>query len=182
MENVPAWSHHVHPPSKYPRHAHVFFPSLDDRHLKQLSADCTIDGPRNAATGPRLIPLIAAPPTIMARTVFRVQPDGQGPSLDVVFPQHRVIVPRIRRPVFGDAESRADDILRGQHEDLQPDPEAEHQKGMRFSPSEQEIVCVEPEIRQGSQAEDGLADDKLPFEGAAAVADNIPVYLRNPHG
>lgn len=93
-----------------------------------------------------------------------------------------MIVPRIWHPALRYAEPRPNSILRSKHKDLQPDPKTKQGKSTGFGPCEEKIVRLEPEVCQRKQPEERLADDKLPLEGAAAIADDIAIYLGDPHG
>lgn len=70
VEDVAARGHHVHPPRKYPRHAHVFFSRLDDGDLEHLAADGAVDSSRGAVAGTSFISILAAASAITTRAVL----------------------------------------------------------------------------------------------------------------
>ncbi|POR37018.1 hypothetical protein TPAR_02779, partial [Tolypocladium paradoxum] len=193
VEDVPARRHHVQAPREDARHAAaVIVAGFDDGNLEHLPADGAVDyaGTCSSPSAADAATLLGGAAGAAAAGgsggggggLVGAEPDGQAAGLDVVLAEHGVVVPRLGGPGPGHAEPRPDDLLRGEDDDLQPDPGAEQGKGAAVGLRVEEVVLLDPEVGDGEEAQDGLADDEVPAEGAAAVAQRVAADLGQPEG
>ena len=99
-----------------------------------------------------------------------------------IFAEERVVVICRRSPAGGDEEPGPEHFLADERPDLDPDPCRERIGRAVVDFGEEEVVFDGVEVQEWSEAQEALANDKVPSERAAAVAHDVAVDLRNPEG
>lgn len=93
-----------------------------------------------------------------------------------------MIVVRRRHPAIPHEPARAKQVLRAEDDDLQPLPEHERREAVVVHGREEDVVRVSVKVRERQEPQSGLAEDKVPFESAAAVALDVAGDLGQPEG